>query len=219
MDSPHITPDTQRRDRLGFDEAIFCAGKSTEQLIEILNQANDEEASLLLTRLSKETHLTLPDRFRQRIDYEALSGTGIFGSIDMPTRKSAVAVITAGTSDVPVAREAVRTLHYYGESALEIYDVGVAGLWRLLERVEDFRRVPVVISVAGMDAALPSVVGGLVPGAVIAVPTSTGYGIAESGENGASGRPRELRAGRRGSQYRQRIRRGLRRHANTTAAR
>jgi NCAIR mutase (PurE)-related protein len=90
--------------------------------------------------------------------------------------------VTAGTSDVPVAREAVRTLRFEGFAAEEIVDVGVAGLWRLLRRVEDLQRFPVVIVAAGMDAALPSVVGGLVGGLVIAVPTSVGYGVAAGGQ-------------------------------------
>jgi pyridinium-3,5-biscarboxylic acid mononucleotide synthase len=91
-------------------------------------------------------------------------------------------VIAAGTSDVYVSREAARTLRYYGQPNVEITDVGVAGLWRLLERIEEIRRMPVVIAVAGMDAALPTVLGGLVPSVVIGVPTSVGYGVASGGE-------------------------------------
>jgi NCAIR mutase (PurE)-related protein len=82
-----------------------------------------------------------------------------------------------------VSREAARTLRYYGVPNLEITDVGVAGLWRLLDRVEEIRRMPVVIAVAGMDAALPTVLGGLVPGLVIGVPTSVGYGVAANGQS------------------------------------
>ena len=92
-----------------------------------------------------------------------------------------VAVVTAGTSDVPVAREAVRTLEFNGVACKEVYDVGVAGLWRLMDRVEELARYPVLIAAAGMDAALPSVLGGLVPGLIIAVPTSVGYGVAAGG--------------------------------------
>jgi len=93
-----------------------------------------------------------------------------------------VAVVTAGTSDLPVAREAIRTLAFYGVAAREIADVGVAGLWRILRHEEELRRYPVVIVVAGMEGALFSVVAGLVGGVVIAVPTSTGYGAARHGE-------------------------------------
>jgi NCAIR mutase (PurE)-related protein len=115
------------------------------------------------------------------MDYDAVSRTGYFGLVAIPQAKPRIAVVTAGTSDVPVAREIARTLNYYGEGCIEIADVGVAGLWRLLDRVSDIRDKAVVIVVAGMDAALPSVVGGLVSGAVIAVPTSVGYGVAEGG--------------------------------------
>jgi pyridinium-3,5-biscarboxylic acid mononucleotide synthase len=89
--------------------------------------------------------------------------------------------VTAGTSDIPVAQEAARTLRFHGHEAANIPDVGVAGLWRLLARLEELRAMPVVIVAAGMDAALPSVVAGLVAGAVIAVPTSVGYGVAAGG--------------------------------------
>ncbi len=92
-----------------------------------------------------------------------------------------VAVVGAGTSDMRVCREVVRTLRYHGVAASEVYDVGVAGLWRLLERVPEIVRHPVVIAVAGMDAALVSVLGGLAPGLVIGVPTSAGYGVANHG--------------------------------------
>ncbi len=83
---------------------------------------------------------------------------------------------------MPVAREVARTLSYYGEAPLEINDVGVAGLWRLLERIEEIRGMRVIVAVAGMDAALPTVIGGLVSAPVIGVPTSVGYGVAEGGQ-------------------------------------
>ena len=98
-----------------------------------------------------------------------------------PAGQARVAIVSAGTSDQPVCREAARTLAYHGHPSAEIGDVGVAGLWRLMDRIDEIRTYPVVIVVAGMDAALPSVVGGLVPGLVIAVPTSTGYGVAKGG--------------------------------------
>lgn len=182
MSHPDIHLDLQRRDRLGFDEAIFCAGKNLEQLAAILDQAAAKEQPLLLTRLEAAHFASLPQQHRARIDYEPVSRTAFFGEIAAPRAPGAVAVVTAGTSDVRVSREAARTLRYYGEECREICDVGVAGLWRLLERVDELREMAIVIAVAGMDAALPSVVGGLVPGVVIAVPTSTGYGIAQGGE-------------------------------------
>ncbi len=174
--------DHQRRQRLGFDEAIFCEGKTVAHLGEILRRAEENEASLLLTRLAEEKLFSLPAEQRNRIDYEPVSQTGFFGDISPPAGGPQVAVLCAGTSDVAVAREAVRTLHYYGHAAKEIFDVGVAGLWRLTQRLDEIADLPVAITVAGMDAALPSVVGGLFPGLVIAVPTSVGYGVASGGQ-------------------------------------
>jgi hypothetical protein len=183
MAEREVTLDFQRPDRLGFDEAILCARKSPAQLAAILDQAAARGASLLLTRLEPAALAALGTGQRAQIDYDPTSRTGFFAwaspALDPPVQ---VAVVTAGSSDVAIAREAVRTLAYYGVGAAEIYDVGVAGLWRLLQRVEELRALPVVIAIAGMDAALPSVIGGLVPGLVIAVPTSTGYGVARGGE-------------------------------------
>jgi NCAIR mutase (PurE)-related protein len=173
--------DFAREARTGLNEAIFCAGKSVEHLSEILTQVRARAAHVLLTRLSAEQHRALPDELRIHIDYEPLSRTGYFGGAHEIAAVAQVAVVAAGTSDVPVAREAARTLRYYGESCAEINDVGVAGLWRLLERIEEVRRLRVVIAVAGMDAALPTVIGGLVSAPVIGVPTSVGYGVAEGG--------------------------------------
>ena len=177
-----IKLDLQRHERVGFDEAIFCAGKTALHLALILDQAATNGLRLLLTRLSAEQLREVPEAHRARIDYEPISRTGYYGAPHDPTGVPRVAVIAAGTSDVYVSREAARTLRYYGQPNIEITDVGVAGLWRLLERVEEIRRVPVVIAVAGMDAALPTVLGGLVPSVVIGVPTSVGYGVASGGE-------------------------------------
>jgi len=175
-----IKLDTERRERLGFDEAILCAGKSSENLAAILEQAGDD--SLLLTRLDAEALKSLPPALSEKVDYEPLSRSCFYGTVAAPAGKVESAIVTAGTSDVRVSREAARTLAYYGMPCLEINDVGVAGLWRLMERIEEIKRHKIVIAVAGLDAALPSVIGGLVPGLVIAVPTSTGYGAARGGE-------------------------------------
>ena len=176
------TPDGTRSQRIGIDEAVLCADKPIENLKRILDDAHTTDRRLLLTRLSQEKMAALSELHRQNIDYEAVSRTGWYGeTADTPEQAPQVAVVTAGTSDVPVAREAVRTLAFSGVACTEIYDVGVAGLWRLLDRVEELSRFPVVIAAAGMDAALPSVLGGLVPGLIIAVPTSVGYGVAAGG--------------------------------------
>jgi pyridinium-3,5-biscarboxylic acid mononucleotide synthase len=180
--SSDIKLDLQRAERVGFDEAIFCAAKSGLHLHQLLDQAHEKGLRLLLTRLSAEQFSQLPESHRARIDYEPISRTGYFGPSHALSGEPRVAVVAAGTSDVSVSREAARTLRYYGAPNVEINDVGVAGLWRLLERIEEIRRMPVVIAVAGMDAALPTVLGGLVGSVVIGVPTSVGYGVAAGGE-------------------------------------
>jgi NCAIR mutase (PurE)-related protein len=124
----------------------------------------------------------LPDQHRALMDYESVSCTAFYGAISPPRSPVQIAMVTAGTSDVSVSREAARTLYYYGVVCQEITDVGVAGLWRLMERVEELQKLPVVLVAAGMDAALPSVIAGLVPGLVIAIPTSVGYGVAVGGK-------------------------------------
>ncbi len=173
--------DHERRARLGFDEAIFCQAKSTSQLVAILEELARPGDRGLLTRLSRVQHDALPAAMRERLDYDLESGVAFFGGCYPSRAEVHVAVVTAGTADSSVAREAERTLCYYGEPCLPIRDVGVAGLWRLLQRVEELRDLAVVIVVAGLDAALPSVIGGLVPGLLIAVPTSCGYGVSQGG--------------------------------------
>jgi len=179
--SSDIRLDLQRAERLGFDEAIYCVGKAVVHLVQILDQAHQAGMRMLLTRLLPEQFAQLPEAHRSRIDYEPISRTGYFGVPHDLSGELRLAVVAAGTSDVFVSREAARTLRYYGVPHVEMTDVGVAGLWRLLERVEELRRMSVIIAVAGMDAALPTVLAGLVSATVIGVPTSVGYGVATGG--------------------------------------
>jgi NCAIR mutase (PurE)-related protein len=180
--SRDVKLDLGRAERLGLDEAIFCGPKTIAHLIHILDQASEAGAGLLLTRLAPEQVAGFPPRHRDRLDYEPISRTGFFGTVREAVPGTDVAIVAAGTSDAGVAREAARSLRFHGVDALEVGDVGVAGLWRLLERLDELRRASVVIAVAGMDAALPTVIGGLVAGVVIGVPTSVGYGVAAGGE-------------------------------------
>jgi pyridinium-3,5-biscarboxylic acid mononucleotide synthase len=178
-----ITFDFQRRERIGLGEAVLCAGKTPQQIGEAIALARARHASLLLTRLTPEMLARLAPGEQASLDYDPRSRTAVLGgALRKPRGEVQVAVVTAGTSDLPVAREAIRTLAFYGVGAREIADVGVAGLWRILMHEEELRRFPVVIVVAGMEGALFSVVAGLVGGVVIAVPTSTGYGAARHGE-------------------------------------
>lgn len=179
--SQDIVFDYARTARIGLGEAVFCEGKTSEQLAAILDGAHERGVGLLLTRLDGEQLKRLPPGLAAGIDYCTLSRTGFFGSLRPGPIEDMVAVVSAGTADTPVAREAARTLRHGGIEATVISDVGVAGLWRLMERIEEIARYSVVIVVAGMDGALASVLGGLVPGVVIAVPTSTGYGASEGG--------------------------------------
>lgn len=174
--------DFERRARIGLAEAVLASGKSTAQLTRLLALAREHGTPLLLTRLTPASHEALAADDRARLDYDVLSRTAIQGPWQAPSTPPRVALVTAGTSDLPVAGEAARTLAFHGETVAEFYDIGVAGLWRLLERQEVIRQFGVVIAVAGMDGALFSVLGGLSPGLVVAVPTSTGYGAARRGE-------------------------------------
>lgn len=175
-----ITLDCQRKARLGFDEVVFCAAKSVDQIRRILD-LTEKDQNLLLTRLAPEQLAMLSTNHRSRIDYDSLSRTGFCGIPKPSSSPPRISIVSAGSSDVAVAREAVRTLNYYGEACYELYDVGIAGLWRLLDRLNELRRLSVTIAVAGMDGALPTVLAGLVPGLVIAVPVSVGYGVAVGG--------------------------------------
>lgn len=177
-----ILLDFDRGRRTGIDEAVFAQGKTSTQLEVILSAALQRSASLLITRLSAEKFQKLAERWSAHLEYCEVSRTAFFDRRPQVFRHAPrVAIVAAGTSDVGVAREAERTLAYSGEASASFLDVGVAGLWRLLGRIDAISRFQVVIAVAGMDAALPTVLGGLVPGLIIAVPTSVGYGVATGG--------------------------------------
>ncbi len=170
--------DHEREQRTGVPEAVFCTHKSAAQIDAILAVARTAGHRLLLTRLDAGRHAGLTAA--ADLDYDPLSGTAILGA-PSPLSREGIGIVAAGTSDMPVAREAARTLAFNGWQAPVIADVGVAGLWRLTSRLDDIRRWKVVIAVAGMEGALFSVVAGLVAAPVIAVPTSVGYGVATGG--------------------------------------
>lgn len=173
--------DFNRAQRIGVEEAIFAGGKSVAQIEFILDAAALRGASLLLTRLGAAKADALPQRLRERLDYCDVSATAYFGPPHPLDPLARVALVVAGTSDMPTAREAQRTLAYHGHACTLFADVGVAGLWRLTNCLDALRTFPILIAVAGMDAALPTVLGGLVGGAIVAVPTSVGYGVAAGG--------------------------------------
>ncbi len=174
--------DFDRARRAGLDETIYAQGKSAAQLELILETADARGAPLLITRLPHEKFAALSKRWSSRLDYCTASNTAFFGRGACPMPGPArIAIVAAGSSDAPVAREAQRTLAYNRIASAAFLDVGVAGLWRLAGCLEALREFPVIIAVAGMDAALPTVLGGLVASVIIAVPTSVGYGVAAGG--------------------------------------
>lgn len=179
-----VTIDFQRPERTGLSEAVFCSHKSVDQLVVITKQVVELQSPMLYTRLGQHAFAELEAQFPGALDYEAVSKTAIYQPEEKNDKDKTVqvAVVTGGSSDVPVAREAIRTLDFFSKPALEINDIGVAGLWRLQQRLEDIKTKKVVICIAGMDAALPTVLGGLVSSLIIAVPSSVGYGMAKEGE-------------------------------------
>ncbi len=173
--------DWARASRTGTSEAVLCEPKSAAQIDAIVAHATELGRRLLLTRLGPRKFARLAASARSALDYDDATRTAILGGLPADRAVGRIAVVCGGTSDLPVAGEAARTLAFAGEEATVIADVGVAGLWRLTERLPEIRRHRVVIAVAGMEGALFSVLAGLVPCAVIAVPTSVGYGVAEGG--------------------------------------
>ena len=179
---PDYTLDFDRLRRVGFPEIVLAEGKTPEQVVEICRQLSRAH-DVLVTRLPAErweevSTLPLPGRS----DYDPRSGTlQLAVGKPMPRIEGTVCIVTAGTMDILVAEEARRTLDYLGVTSTLVPDVGVAGLLRLLSRLEEIERADVVIAVAGMEASLFSVIGGLVGRPLVAVPTSRGYGAAFGG--------------------------------------
>lgn len=173
--------DYARQARIGLPEAVYCQGKPRGTILGLLDQFRAGSGHpVLFTRLAADVVGELPPGIRDAIDYHALSRTA-WGEKMPSLDHGKVVVVTAGTSDSAVAWEAARTLDYLGIACTVLEDCGVAGLWRLIDRLPDIEAHDVVIVVAGLDAALASVMGGLTARPVIAVPTSVGYGVAADG--------------------------------------
>lgn len=168
--------DHHRQIRNGYPEVIYCEGKSDEHILGIINRMNEKGSNILGTRCKKETFEKVKTVY-PNCEYEELSR--ILKIQNKPIKnigKGKIVVITGGTSDIPVADEAYYTAKFLGNDVERVYDVGVAGIHRLLNKMNIIGEARVLIVVAGMEGALPSVVGGLVDVPVIAVPTSVGYG-------------------------------------------
>ncbi len=172
--------DTHRALRKGFPEVIFGAGKTPVQVVKIATTLVAHEQRVLITRITTEHARALRKKFKHAVHHE-LARCVTIEKKPLPRRAGRIAVICAGTSDLPVAEEAAITAEIMGNHVERIVDVGVAGLHRILARLEMIQKANVLVVVAGMEGALPSVVAGLVSKPVIAVPTSVGYGASFGG--------------------------------------
>jgi NCAIR mutase (PurE)-related protein len=181
VDVPGARVDTHRALRHGLPEVIYAPGKSPERIAEVARALREAGQDVLVTRLAAADAIPVRERLGAG-DYDEDGRLLWIGPAQVPLRgKGSVAVLCAGTSDIPVAAEAAGVARRFGNPVEMLVDVGVAGLHRLLASSELLRSARVLIVVAGMEGALPSVVGGLVDKPVIAVPTSVGYGAAFGG--------------------------------------
>ena len=173
--------DHHRALRQGAAEVIYGAGKTAAQMIGILGvMLKNGVKTILITRLSPESAAKIQEVY-PALDYRAGEHIGIYGEMPEPTGLGKIVVATGGTSDIPVAEEAALTAEVHGNEVVRLYDVGVAGLHRLLSHTDDVMRAQAIVAIAGMEGALASVIGGLADCPVIAVPTSVGYGASFGG--------------------------------------
>jgi pyridinium-3,5-biscarboxylic acid mononucleotide synthase len=173
--------DHHRELRNGSPEVIFCPGKSVHQIKKIIKSLQKENSNILATKLTEDAYKKLKTSLPINAEYNTQGKILAIRNKTTIKNKGLVTIITAGTSDIPIAEEASATAKLMGSQVETIFDVGVAGLHRLLSNMEQIRKARVLIVVAGMEGALASVVGGLVDQPIIAVPTSIGYGASFSG--------------------------------------
>ena len=171
--------DTDRVCRRGFSEAVFCECKTNEQLIKIYKTFEESGQNVLGTRASKEQAKSVKKEIKN-VNY--CEQSKILSLVVNPIEKiGEVAVCTGGTGDIPIAEEAAKTAEFFGSNVKRYYDVGIAGIHRLLDNIEEIKKANVIIAVAGMEGALGGVITGLVNSPVIALPTSVGYGSSFKG--------------------------------------
>ena len=174
--------DFQRRERIGFIEAIWGADKSIDQLTRLSKEVLGNREVVFITRINKEKANYLLDIYKEARFYDEASFLIIGENLNKFSTNKKVAIISGGSSDLPVTLEAKLSLEIYGVSCQSFIDVGVAGLHRLLNQVEEINKYDVLIVCAGMEGALATVIGGLLPQPIIAVPVSVGYGVSKNGE-------------------------------------
>ena len=172
--------DHHRQLRRGYPEVIFCAGKTTEQVVDIVDRIASRKSTVLATRATAEVYEAVREKTPDA-EYHPVANIITVVHEPLPIKPKNVAVVTGGTSDIPVAEEAAVTLEVMGNSVERLYDVGVAGIHRILDCRESLQSAGCIVVVAGMEGALASVVGGMVACPVIGVPTSIGYGTAFGG--------------------------------------
>ena len=173
--------DYDREDRLGFPEVVFGTSKITEDLILIINDYITRDKNVLITKLQKKKAKKLLKYFPNSF-YDTLSGIFILKKTSIVSKNSEVAIISGGSSDIHIVNEVFYTLSFLGVKSEKINDVGVAGINRLMNRINDLKKYDVLIVIAGFEGALPTVVGGLLPQPIIAVPTDVGYGVSKNGK-------------------------------------
>jgi hypothetical protein len=167
--------DHHRGIRIGFPEVILGTGKTTEQIVTIASHLSASSTKLLITHVDQETYVAVKAAIKDA-SYNPLAKAIVVNRQQNISLRPGITVVTGGTSDIPVAEEAAVTAEIMGNKVEKVFDVGVAGLHRLLDKLPKLRQAKVLVVVAGMEGALPSVVGGLVSAPIIAVPTSIGYG-------------------------------------------
>ncbi|MDP4208939.1 MAG: nickel pincer cofactor biosynthesis protein LarB [Bacteroidota bacterium] len=167
--------DHHRELRTGYPEVIFCAGKTIPQVVKIVEMMYDKGNNILGTRTTEEVAAKIQERFPET-EYNEAARAFVIKRKTVEYSDSYISIVTAGTADIPVAEEAAITAEIFGNRVERIFDVGVAGIHRLYQRLDLIRGGKVIVAVAGMEGALASVIGGLVNKPIIAVPTSVGYG-------------------------------------------
>ncbi|RMG17098.1 MAG: nickel pincer cofactor biosynthesis protein LarB [Bacteroidetes bacterium] len=179
MDAFHI--DHNRKDRLGFPEIIYGASKDEEVLAGILQDYVQQGQAAMITRLQADKARALTSMFPAAF-YDERARVFLLNGLQQAQRSGDIAILSAGTSDQAVVEEAYYTLHFLGVEARRVMDIGVSGIHRLMGKVDMLKSFSILIVVAGFEGALPSVVGGLFPQPIIAVPTSVGYGVSAQGQ-------------------------------------
>ncbi len=172
--------DANREERLGFPEVVYGSSKSTDLLRRILNEYQSKGRNALATRVQPEKGQALQEHF-PNAHYDPVSQSFLLQANELDESDARIGILSAGSSDLPVVNEAYYTLNLLNVPAKRISDVGVAGIHRLFDRLDDLKSCQTLIVIAGFEGALPSVVGGLLSQPIIAVPTSVGYGVATGG--------------------------------------